>query len=303
MRIAHFSDPHINSKYHPKHLVRLRSALEDALENQLADHVVITGDLTSNGDARDLRSVRRLFESLGILASSKLTLIPGNHDLYGGPHLAEEVLGFPERCRTTDLNEKLAIFQDTFAEVFTDSIQTDAAYPFLKKVRNICFLGLNSITEYSLLDNPVGSNGRIGAEQQTRIRRLSKHHAWQTASQRIVLIHHHLFRPKDVSHLQLADGVTSKNIAALIEQRTLKLHGKRSLLQLCKEIDVDLILHGHVHFTGDYERKGIAYLNSAGSIYPVERGQGYFYHLVDLKDGDRTVTTQKAPNVRKSRAT
>src|ERR1035438_3788513 len=73
MRIAHLSDPHINLKYHPQHLPRLRRVLEDALGRMNADHIILTGDLTSNADTRDLRTIRRLFESLGIMKSSKLT--------------------------------------------------------------------------------------------------------------------------------------------------------------------------------------------------------------------------------------
>ena len=269
--------------------------LEDALGRQGADHIVITGDITSNGDARDLRTVRRLFESLGIMASSKLTVIPGNHDLYGGPHLADEVLGFPERCRVTDLAEKLAIFQDTFAELFPDSITNGSAYPFLKRVRGVCFLGLNSVAEYSLIDNPVGSNGRIDAMQQANIRLLAEHHAWKLAAQRMVLVHHHLFRPKDISHLQLTAGITSKSIAALLEQRTLKLHGKRQLVKLFQEIGVDSVLHGHVHFTGEYTRKGIGCINSAGAVYPVECGTGYYYHLIEAVATEHQVKMVRVP--------
>src|ERR1039457_4673226 len=141
MRIAHLSDCHINLKYHPQHLPRLRRALEDALERNGADHIIITGDLTSNADARDLLTVRRLFESLGILKSSKLTVIVGNHDIFGGPHLADDLLSFADRCRKLDFDEKVSIFQDMFAELFADTITMDAGgYPFLKRVKNVCLL-------------------------------------------------------------------------------------------------------------------------------------------------------------------
>ncbi|HWF44383.1 MAG TPA: metallophosphoesterase [Candidatus Kapabacteria bacterium] len=284
MRIAHFSDPHINLKYHPQHLLRLRRALEDAIGRQSADHIVITGDLTSNGNARDLRAIRRLFESLGILSSSKLTVVPGNHDIYGGPHLAEELLNFPDRCKRCDYNEKLAIFQDTFAELFAGAIVEDGSgYPFLKRLRNVCFLGINSIARHAFIENPVGSNGEIAKPARANIIELTKHHAWETATERIVLLHHHLFRRKDISHLTIADGITGGGLVALLEQRTLKLHGKRHILKLFEQIGVDLVLHGHIHFTGEYARHEITCLNSAGAVYPEERSTGYFYHIIDLK--------------------
>jgi 3',5'-cyclic AMP phosphodiesterase CpdA len=117
MRIAHLSDPHINLKYHPQHLPRLRRTLEDALQKG-AEHIVISGDITSNADIRDLKTARRLFESLGILKSSKLTVVPGNHDIYGGPQIADDVLSFPERCRKTNTGERLAIFQEILQSSF-----------------------------------------------------------------------------------------------------------------------------------------------------------------------------------------
>jgi 3',5'-cyclic AMP phosphodiesterase CpdA len=288
MRIAHLSDPHINLKYHPQHLPRLRRTLEDALGRMNADHIVITGDLTSNADSRDLRTVRRLFESLGIMKSSKLTVIVGNHDIYGGPHLADEVLSFPEKCKTTDYDEKLSIFQDTFAELFTDTITMHPqGYPFLKRLRkndraSVCLMGFNSIARHSLIKNPVGSNGLIEKETRDEVLELAAHHAWKTAPARIVLIHHHLFRNRDIAHLEIADGISPRGLASRIEQRTLKLHGKRHLFKLFDKIGVDMILHGHVHFTGQYVRHDMDCLNGAGAVYPAFRSGGYFYNLIEL---------------------
>jgi 3',5'-cyclic AMP phosphodiesterase CpdA len=292
MRIAHFSDPHINLKYHPQHLPRLRRALEDALGRTSTDHILITGDLTSNADTRDLRTVRRLFESLGIMKSSKLTVIVGNHDIFGGPHLADDVLAFPDRCKTLDYKEKLSIFQDTFAELFSDTItMNQQGYPFLKRVQNVCLMGFNSIAEHSMLQNPVGSNGMITSDEQRQARALARHHAWCSADNRIVLLHHHTFRPKDVSHLQVADGISTSGIAARLEQLTLKLYGKRALFKLFRAIDVNVILHGHIHFTGSYTRDGIACLNGAGAVFPAFRGGGYYYNLIEINGSNREFST------------
>ncbi len=288
MRIAHLSDSHINLKYHPQHLPRLRRALEHALERNYADHIIITGDLTSNADARDLRTVRRLFESLGIMKSSKLTVVVGNHDIFGGPHLADDVLSYPGHCQRLDYAEKLAIFQDTFAELFSDTItMSREGYPFLKRVQDVCLMGFNSIAEHSAVKNPVGSNGLITDEAQEQARALSQHHAWRSAGSRIVLLHHHTFRPKDVSHLEVADGFSQSGIAARLEQWTLKLYGKRQLFKFLKFAGVDIVLHGHIHFTGAYLRDGIQCLNGAGAVYPVFRGGGYFYNRIELEGTSR----------------
>jgi 3',5'-cyclic AMP phosphodiesterase CpdA len=283
MRIAHLSDPHINLKYHPQHLPRLRRVLEDALKRG-TDHIVISGDLTSNADHRDLRTTRRLFEMLGIMSPSKLTIVPGNHDIYGGPQLADDVLIFPERCRTCNTQEQLAVFQENFAELFADSITIGGLpYPFLKRVKHVAFMGVNSIAEHSLTGNPVGSNGEITKSERAIMTQLGNYHAWQTAQFRIVIMHHHLIRRK---HLGRTGAPEARGLAAMIEHRTLKLHGKHRVLRVLDSIGADLVLHGHVHFTGQYERNGLACLNSAGAVYPARREDGFSYHLIDL--GSRT---------------
>lgn len=279
MRIAHLSDPHINLKYHPQHLPRLRRVLEDALKRG-ADHIVISGDLTSNADHRDLRTTRRLFEMLGIMSPSKLTIVPGNHDIYGGPHLADDILAFPEHCRTCNTQEQLAVFQENFAELFSDSITIGGLpYPFLKRLKHVAFMGINSIAEHSLTGNPVGSNGEITKSERAIVTQLGNNHAWQTAQFRIVVMHHHLFGRKDLVRM---GAPAARGLASMIEHRTLKLHGKRRILRAFEEAGADLVLHGHVHFTGQYERNGLACLNSAGAVYPARREDGFSYHMIDL---------------------
>ncbi|MDP4200465.1 MAG: metallophosphoesterase [Bacteroidota bacterium] len=279
MRIAHLSDPHINLKYHPQHLPRLRRTLEDALRRG-AEHIVITGDLTSNADARDLRTTRRLFEMLGIMRSSKLTIVPGNHDIYGGPQLADDVLAFPERCRICDTRERLAIFQEHFSELFADTITVGGlAYPFVKRLKHVAFMALNTVAEHSVIGNPFGSNGEIVKGHRQSIDHLGNFHAWRTARYRIVLMHHHLFRHRDLVRM---GRQASSGLASTIELQTLKLHRKRRALGMFERIGANLLLHGHVHFTGQYDRNGLICLNSAGAVSPTNREDGFAYHLIDL---------------------
>ena len=66
------------------------------------DHLVITGDLTHNADYEDLEILRNLFQEYGLLNSERLSLVIGNHDIFGGPQAAEEVFQFPEKCKQID---------------------------------------------------------------------------------------------------------------------------------------------------------------------------------------------------------
>jgi predicted phosphodiesterase len=46
----------------------------------------------------------------------------------------------------------------------------------------------------------------------------------------------------------------------------MKLRGKKRLFKLFNEVGVDIVLHGHVHESKEYYRKGIRFLNAGASI-------------------------------------
>jgi predicted phosphodiesterase len=46
----------------------------------------------------------------------------------------------------------------------------------------------------------------------------------------------------------------------------MKLRGKKSLIKQFKKLECMLVLHGHLHETSEYNRKGIKFINAGGSI-------------------------------------
>lgn len=280
LRIAHLSDPHVNQKYHPEHLIRLEAVLQDAVHQQKADHIIITGDITSNADERDLIAMRDLFNKLGILDASRLTVVIGNHDIFGGPHLAEEVLGFPRACASCKYHHPIAEFQRVFQPLFRRVYYESNPYPFVKLVKGTAIIGLNSVAEHSSYRNPVGSNGAIDEHQFKALKTMLAEPMVQNAEHRVVAMHHHLFRRKDEKHLHSYS--TPKGLLSTIEQETLKLRKKGRLISLLEGAKVRSILHGHVHFTGDYPRRKIRCYNAAGSVYPLIPSDNLSYNLLTL---------------------
>lgn len=278
MKLAHISDPHVNVRFHPAHLARLRRALYHAIEVEKVDHVALTGDITSNADERDFLAVRKLLLELDLLHADRTSVIPGNHDIYGGPQLADDVLSFPEHCRRTDYKDQLTRFAEFFPELLesTTTIDNDP-FPYAKMVDSMCLVGINSVAEHSFLQNPVGSNGRISAGDDERLRSLLGLPAVQRAEKRIIMLHHHLFPTRDARRLQ--ESTKSFGLIQLLEHGTLKLRGKRRFMSILKSGAVDLILHGHVHFTTRYEREGIPCFNSAGAIMPINPEATEYYVL------------------------
>jgi 3',5'-cyclic AMP phosphodiesterase CpdA len=273
LKIAHLSDPHINQKHHPSHLLRLKAVISDALENQRADHIVITGDISSNAEERDLLATKALFKELGILDPAKLTLVIGNHDIFGGPHLADEVLRFPRACRDCKYHHKVSEFQRIFQPLFKGVYYESNPYPFVKLVKGVAIIGLNTVAEHSQYRNPVGSNGAIDDHQFKSLAAMMDTPMVQNAKHRVVAMHHHLFRRKD-----------EKRLFSTIEQETLKLRKKRRLIGLLEKANVETVLHGHVHFTGDYPRKKIRCYNAAGSIFPLIPSHSLSYNLLTFTE-------------------
>ena len=283
IRIAHLSDPHVNQRFHPTHLGRLKKVLRHALEVEKVDHIALTGDVTSNADRRDLDACRKLFEELGILRADMLSLVIGNHDIFGGPHLAEDLLAFPSRCSNRAYATHVREFYDTFAETFVGSDgPLKSPFPYAKVLGNVALIGLNSVAHHSSIKNPVGSNGAIADAELKEFVEILKTREIKEVDHRIVMLHHHLFRRKDEHDLHTPPD--TNRIVERIEQATLKLRGKRKLLKILREGDVNLVLHGHVHFTASYVRKGIECLNGGGAVYPVNSREELKYNLITIED-------------------
>lgn len=258
--IAHLSDLHISLDHSRHNIKKTRSLIEYCLR-QGADHIVITGDITANGEKKEFEATRKIFRNYGLLDCRKLSLLCGNHDVYGGVHRAEEILSFPKRCKTTDYDRKMREFREYFHEVFDSSEQNGSgiSFPFVKVFGSVAIIGANSIARYSRVKNPIGSNGEVDDKQFERMRRtLMAEHLKE--KRKLVLIHHHFNKI-------LSNGSERTNsVWDAVERQTMKLRGKKRLLQLFAASSVDLVLHGHVHRNHEYMRKGIRFLNAGGSI-------------------------------------
>ncbi|MBX2990513.1 MAG: metallophosphoesterase [Bacteroidetes bacterium] len=279
--IAHLSDLHI-SLDHSRHNIRKTRSLIEYCLRQGADHVVITGDITANGEKKEFEATRKIFRNYGLLDARKLSLLCGNHDVYGGVHRAEEILSFPKRCKTTNYDRKMREFREHFHEVFDSSEQSspDISSPFVKVFDGVAIIGVHSIARYSRVKNPIGSNGEVDDKQFERLRKtLMAEHLKE--KRKLVLIHHHFNKI-------LSNGAgRAHSVWNAVERQTMKLRGKKRLLQLFAASSVDLVLHGHVHCNHEYMRKGIRFLNAGGSIL----GDNSTFHVAFIRVSPAGVQT------------
>jgi predicted phosphodiesterase len=258
--LAHISDLHLNSFFNESSYYRLEFLL-GRLNEDSVDHLVITGDLTDNASEKDFIYLRGLLRKYNFLNGSRLTLVVGNHDIFGGVQKAEDIFTFPDRCRKVNYFQKLNEFVGYFPESLENcfSISSSGYYPFAKTVGNILLIGMNSISAYSKLNNPFASNGEVSITQFNETHGLLSTDI-PNVKFKLILIHHHFNKFKVKSKSSLG------NVWLNIEKQTMKLRNKRRLFNLFNEFDVDVVLHGHLHETKEYFRKGIRFLNAGATL-------------------------------------
>ena len=260
MLIAHISDLHLNSFYNESNYHRLKYILKKLKEDEV-EHLIITGDLADNASEKDFLNVRKLLKKYNFLSGEKLTIIVGNHDIFGGVQRAEDILTFPEKCRTVNYNQKLNEFTGYFPEALENCffISSNNYYPFAKIAGPALILGANSIAPYSKISNPFASNGEITITQFNEIHNILKSKL-PDVKYKLILIHHHFNKYKAKAKSSLG------NVWQNIEKQTMKLKNKRRLFNLFNEFNVDLVMHGHLHESKEYYRKGIRFLNAGATL-------------------------------------
>jgi len=237
-KLIHISDPHLSRQYYREHIKAFKILLESALEAG-ADHIVVTGDIVSTADPDDFYLAREIFSRFGLLDSNKLTVVPGNHDIFGGPHRAVDVLSFPQYISTIDYEKHLKLFCEAFAETFEGSktLVKDSLFPFLKKIGPFSLLGLNSIPPWSLWNNPLGSNGSLSDEQVEALKSIIELHELP-GENLLVAMHHHFH--------DLNDETVQNKLWKKIELKTMRMKKRKSIIKMFKKLNVTYVLHGHV---------------------------------------------------------
>ncbi len=257
MKIAHIADLHFTTFFKENNLSQIEKILRYAIDSG-CDHIVITGDLTDNADKKDFRILRNLFGELDLLDSSKLSIIIGNHDIFGGVQTAEDVIKFPGKCSRINYQRKIKEFYNYFPELFQTCINFDEKriFPFAKILDNYVLVGLNSIAKYSKITNPFASNGKINNRQIIEMQKIFERFA---DHKKIVLVHHHF------NKIKTSEG-SALNLWQNIEKQTMKLRKKKKLLNIFRQFGVELVLHGHYHESSKYRRKGIFFSNAGASL-------------------------------------
>ena len=276
MRIAHLSDLHLSPDHFPDRTDAFYGILQQCSSLEV-DHIVITGDITNQAKPNEFAHVRNILNEFHLLDPSKLTVTIGNHDVFGGPYYAEDVLSFPGFCRETNYNAKVKEFYESFRESFErcQYINSSSIFPFVKILKGVALVGINSVARWSPLSNPLGSNGEIEPEEFRQLKEIFQREMLKEKNV-LVLIHHHFNKIEK-------KGTTGKldQLWHAVEMNTMKLKRKKRLFKLFNMMPVGKVLHGHFHHHAHYERKNIGFLNAGGTMFADVDGTRRF-HLLNI---------------------
>jgi 3',5'-cyclic AMP phosphodiesterase CpdA len=290
MKIAHISDLHLDA-VNKKENLRNTLHLFEYINSNNYDHVIVSGDVTENGDSASFELARNTFQKFGLLNKDKLSLTIGNHDIYGGVFYAEDVLNFPGKCRRTNYYQKVREFAYYFRETFYGAQKNDEyIFPYVKELDEVLICGVNSIAYYSSLKNPFASNGKISTSNTEKLSRLLAS-GNSSARKRIIVSHHHFNKSSG------DDAASGSTIWQAIERQTMKLRNKKKIIKRFGELNAELVLHGHLHESREYFRKKLKFLNSGSSVL----GDDNFLKLNEItisgnRISSRIVSIQKPGN-------
>jgi 3',5'-cyclic-AMP phosphodiesterase len=286
-QIAHVSDPHLSRQHYREHIKSFKMLLR-AMMNDGVDHIIISGDIVSTANEDDYFLAREIFASIGLLDSNRLTVVPGNHDIFGGPHRAVDVLSFPKYIRNVDYVRNKELFQNAFAESFegVHRLNPIALFPFVKTIGPFNIIGLNSIPPCSLRKNSLGANGLLDDQQIESLEHLASTSILDGRTN-IAVLHHHF---SDLLQSEYDAG----SLWRKIESNTMRMRKRKKILKLFQSIGIRYVLHGHIHRNEIYTRNGILFVNGAGAVCddPV---QFLKYNLLTYSDGYCNVKIRQLP--------
>lgn len=239
--------------------VRLLRAAR-VVESTRPDAVVLTGDVTDDGDGWEVALAA--FRSWAL--RGRLFVVPGNHDRYLFP-LAGSV-----RPRPTALS-KLEKWRDVARTLGLDVRACGAWTSELPEARAI-LVGLDSCIRPQR--RFFRQNGAIGAEQLAFLHELGGRPRWRDARHRIVLLHHH------VVPLPLGVGRSAPTEIGM------RLDDAQAAAEVFDQAGVTLVMHGHRHVSEERQPAGCRFrLLAAPSLtLGCRSGDGPSFWRVELGD-------------------
>ncbi len=198
------------------HSLAIAEALPTALSDAGVDHVALTGDVSNLSLTSEFQRARDLIANIG--GPERLTLIPGNHDVYTRGALASARF---ERCFARWLAAPGASAERVIAAGEAGRL----GWPIVRDLTP--FARIYALSS-AIPTGPLIAQGEVGAEQLARLA-AARQSEPATVRHRIVMLHHNLHRRSP------------------LHERTAQLTDRAQLARALRELGATLVLHGHSH--------------------------------------------------------
>ena len=221
-------------------------ALLDDLPGRGAGHIAISGDLTHVGLASEIEEAAGWLRRIG--PPDRVSLVPGNHDAYGPPAVADPWAAWAPYMTSRDA-EGLDV--------------GPARFPFARRIGPIAIVGVSTAvpTAFWL------ATGRLGDAQRAQLESILR-----------TLGAEGLFRVLLIHHPPVPAG----------QSRRRQLDDAPALRELIARAGAELVLHGHTHRTAIDRLAGpggpipVVGVPSASSIGPKESRRAR-YHVYRIE--------------------
>ncbi len=80
--LAHISDLHLSPKHGRTNIKNSKEVFE-YLSRLNVDHVLLSGDITADAGVKEFELARSIFKSYELLDPLRMSLVAGNHDVFG----------------------------------------------------------------------------------------------------------------------------------------------------------------------------------------------------------------------------
>ena len=278
-RIAHLSDFHLVGQ--DEDFDRCLALADDA-RDQGAEHLVVSGDLVESGEMAVLRAFVAGLKRRGWAGSNRLTIVPGNHDIF--PFTKRKI---PTLRRPTSIfDDFVAITRGSRTGKGFRSLIRGSAYPFGKVLNEHVVLAGVDTTRNGQFNPLQWASGEFPGEQMGAVEEFFAR--WGHVPHRVLVMHHHPWA-------EVFEG------GGMIEQNFVDPPPEEVFEWIEDFSQATLVLCGHVHRKDGIEirrfgRRGkILRAGTAGGVDDEENGQKRrVYHLLDLaRNGSVRIRAQE----------
>jgi 3',5'-cyclic AMP phosphodiesterase CpdA len=279
LRLAHFSDFHLSRLN--GHFYRSLALVDDAIRQDI-NHLIITGDVVESGQMAVLEAFTDALKERGWASAARLTIIPGNHDIFPVSFRALPSLRTP----TWNFEKFAELTRRSRTGAGVIKLQRGNHYPFGKVLsKDAVLVGVD--TTRNGQSNPLRwAEGELPERQRIAVTKFFSKHA--QAKHRIVAMHHHPWEE------EFEEGWLEKRIGGI--QKNFTTPPANEIKSWLRNCGATLVLCGHVHALDGIAKRQIGKKcqvlrsGTAGGVDDADESGDRLriYHLIDLGSDGKT---------------